>query len=128
MKTIVLAMFLGAIQGRHHHSHHHTEEDCSGLCAEYKQKYLSLLAKQNEFTKELHGLENRFLAEGYGNKENLGEKIKVNGEDERQLPVKYIQREFAEGYGDREQMGETIKTKNEYARTADSAMVKHSYA
>ena len=127
MKTIVLTMFLGAIQGRHHHSHHHTEEDCSGLCAEYKQKYLNLLAKQTEFGKELHGLENRFFADGYGDKEEMGEKIKVNGEG-RQLPVKYSQREFAEGYGDREQMGETIKTHNTYARDEASAMVKHSYA
>ena len=90
MKTFAIAVLLGAIQGRHHHSHHHqAEEDCTGLCADYKQKYLSLLAKQKDFSKELHGLENKFFAEGYGDREEFGETIKVNGEG-RQLPVKYM--------------------------------------
>lgn len=80
MKTFALAVLIGAIQGRHHHTHHHQQEDCTGLCASYKAKYENLLAQQREFGKELKGLESRFFAEGYGDKEEMNETIKVNGE------------------------------------------------
>jgi hypothetical protein len=49
------------------------QEDCVGLCAEYKHKYEALLAQQNEFGKELKVLETRFFADGYGDKEEMGE-------------------------------------------------------
>ena len=130
MNKLIMGLFLGAIQGSHHHHHPHhrhsmgqevsSQEDCTGLCLTYKQKYENLLAQQHKFTDELHGLEKKFFATGYADGESMDEQIKINGEG-RQLPIKYHQKEFAEGYGDREEFGETIQSKG------PSGMVKHSY-